>query len=520
MRGSGGLVALALAAATALGCGGAATVERGYGGVVVEGRYVAPEAYAAFLRGAIAEADGHAAEAVEAYEEAARRDRSSPEPWARLAELACRARGWDGPAAADVEHALGLDPGYAPAWEVRARCLLAGGRQVEAAAAAARAAALDPSADGANVLVARLGAGPAEARETLLALTRTAPDPLVAWDALAAWAQAHGDVASWAGALHEIVRLAPTRRFTVAHAAEELAGLGAIGSARSVAAAAVDASEEPLPAALTLAGRLAVDEAVARGVADDVRRRATRVRLGLGEAAARALLGGNATLARALAAEAAGDPTARGARLVVAASGGSDLTAAAEGVRVGDAPPSMAEVVAFGVTLAGTAPAPGALAAVASLVRDPLVAGDDRTVRPAVGLVLRGLLPANVLPADGAVELAAIAGIAPPESGPLDPRHEYLALALTHPDAPRARELGLRLAAVRRDDPIVLAAAARIDLARGGAIAVGAARALLAHDPADPLLASTALRLAEKVGDADVARRARAALAGRRVNAE
>ena len=37
-------------------------------------------------------------------------------------------------------------------------------------------------------------------------------------------------------------------------------------------------------------------------------------------------------------------------------------------------------------------------------------------------------------------------------------------------------------------------------------------RALLARDPADPLLAAVALRLAEKTGDAEVARRARETL--------
>jgi tetratricopeptide (TPR) repeat protein len=519
-----GRVALAVACAMGLGCAGSATVERAYGGTVVQGRYVSPEAYAAFLRGAIAEADGHVQEALAAYDEAASRDPSSPEPWARLGELWCRSRGWEGGGAPFVRHALELDPGYAPAWEVEARCLLAAGRQAEAAAAAARAAALDPRADGANVLLARLGTGRSEgaasAREALLALTRTAPDRVVAWEALAAWAQAHGDVASWASALRELVRLAPSRRSAVARGAEELAGLGAIGSARSVAAAAVDAAESPLAADAPLAARLAVDEAIARGGADEVRRRATRARLGLGEVAARALLGGNPALARALASEAASaDATARGARLVLAASGGGDVMAAAHDARPGDAVPSAAEVIAFGLALAVAAPSPGALAAIA---HEPLVAGDDRTVRPAVELVSRGMLDAGVLPPGGAVELAALAGGPPPDGGPLDPRHEYLALALTHPDAPRAHDLRARLAAVGADDPIVAAASALVDLAAGGAIAAGAPRALLSRDPADPLLAAMALRLAEKTGDADVERRARAVLAalgGRRVGA-
>ena len=524
MRAAGALV-VAVASAVGLGCAGPSTVERAYGGAVVEGRYVPPEAYAAFLRGAIAEADGHVEEAMVAYDEAARRDPSSPEPWARMGELACRSRGWDGGGAPFVRHALELDAAYAPAWDVEARCLLAAGRQADAAAAAARAAALDPRADGANVLLARLGGGQtdaaASAREALVALTRTAPDRVVAWDALATWAQAHGDVASWASALRELVRLAPARRSAVARAAEELAGLGAIGSARGVAAAAVDATEGPLPADAPLAARLAVDEAIARGSADEVRRRATRARIGVGEAAARALLAGNATLARLLAGEAAAaDPTARGARLVLAASGGGDLIAASLDARPGDAPTSAAELVAFGVALAGAAASPGAFAPLGSIAHAPLVPGDDRTVRPAVELVSRGLLEASLLPAGGAVELAALAGSSPRDPGPLDPRHEYLALALTHPDAPRVRELGIRLAAVGGDDPIVAAATALVELASSASVAPGAPRALLSRDPADPLLAAIALRLAEKIGDTDVARRARAALGHRRVGAD
>src|ERR1700735_4564948 len=105
-----------------LGCVGSTTVERGYGGAVVEGRYVSPEAYSAYLRGAIAEADGQVPEALAAYEGAGRRDSRSPEPWARMAALSCRVGGWSGTAAAQIDHALGLEPRYAPAWEIQAQC--------------------------------------------------------------------------------------------------------------------------------------------------------------------------------------------------------------------------------------------------------------------------------------------------------------------------------------------------------------------------------------------------------------
>ena len=74
-----GVLALA---ATAFACGACvhpATVERAYGGDVVQGRYVPPEAYAAFLRGALAEASGKVDDAVSSYREAARDDPASPE---------------------------------------------------------------------------------------------------------------------------------------------------------------------------------------------------------------------------------------------------------------------------------------------------------------------------------------------------------------------------------------------------------------------------------------------------------
>jgi hypothetical protein len=61
-------------------------------------------------------------------------------------------------------------------------------------------------------------------------------------------------------------------------------------------------------------------------------------------------------------------------------------------------------------------------------------------------------------------------------------------------------------------DPVVAAADALRTLGSDAVVAPDAPRLLLARNPADPLLAEVALRLAEKVGDRDVARRARAML--------
>jgi hypothetical protein len=509
--------------AACIGCAHHSTVERAYGGDVVEGHFVSPAAYAAFLRGAIAEAEGHANEALSAYGAAADFDPASPEPWARMAHVRCSSGGREGIAKAESElaHALDLDSGYARAWAVKAACAAARGDVAGQRAAAARAAELDPQGDGASILLARAGdAGGASmaSRQVLVALTVTAADPVAAWTAMASWAEAHGDVALWTRALIELARAAPERRDAIARSAEELAGAGNLGEGRAVAAAAIDASASALPTRLGLAARLAVDEAIARRDGGAVRRRAARAGLPLEEAAGRALLGGERAIARQLASStAAGDPGAFGARLVLAVADGADLGAALASRHPGDAPASAAALVALGVALMRVTPAVEARASLAAVPRLALVPGDDRVVRPAVELVSRGALPAEALPPDGAIELAVIRSAFPPSVHPapdalLDLRHRYLSLAFTQPGSPGTRELGERLHGVVASDPVVAAAAALVQLSTGASLAPDAAHALLARNPADPLLAAITLRLAEKVGDTDVAQRARETL--------
>ncbi len=158
MRWSGCLCALACAT-TMLGCIAGSGVERVYDGNVVEGRFVSGEAYAAFLRGAIADADGHAGEALRSYEEAAARQPRSAEMWTRIGELRCRQSPRDPSADAALSRAVAIDGGYAPAWAARATCALARGDTEAARVAARRAAMLDPGADDANALLARTSPG-------------------------------------------------------------------------------------------------------------------------------------------------------------------------------------------------------------------------------------------------------------------------------------------------------------------------------------------------------------------------
>jgi hypothetical protein len=124
----------------------------------------------------------------------------------------------------------------------------------------------------------------------------------------------------------------------------------------------------------------------------------------------------------------------------------------------------------------------------------------------------------TALPANGLVELAALRGassgeaLSPPDRRLLDARHQYLADALGDPRGPATRALGERLAGVAGTDPVVAAASALVQIASSAPIAAGAPAALLTRDPGDALLAATALRLANKTGDTDVATRARATL--------
>lgn len=143
------LLALLVSAGACAACTHPMSVERAYDGDVLQGRYVSPEAYAAFLRGALAEAGHRPHDAVQAYAEAARRDRASPEPWTRIAHIQCVSESKD-VAAADraLDRALALDPGYARAWEVKAECAGARGDVAGQRAAAARAVQLDRRATG------------------------------------------------------------------------------------------------------------------------------------------------------------------------------------------------------------------------------------------------------------------------------------------------------------------------------------------------------------------------------------
>src|SRR5262249_39676930 len=80
----------ALCCPLVLACAGGQRVVRVYDGRVVEGTFGRQEAYAAYLKGVIAEEAGDLRTALAAYEEAAREDDEDPEPLTRIASVRCR----------------------------------------------------------------------------------------------------------------------------------------------------------------------------------------------------------------------------------------------------------------------------------------------------------------------------------------------------------------------------------------------------------------------------------------------
>jgi tetratricopeptide (TPR) repeat protein len=508
-------LALTLVAA---GCAHEATVDRSYEGHVVAGRFIEPETYAAFLRGAIAEAAGDAGEALTAYSRAERLDPGRPEIWTRIGAVRCAANPRDAGADAAFERALAVDDADATVWAEKAKCARIRGDEIGARAAAGRASRASLGASPSRLARPDLGESDEAKEDSLVAFTVAAHLPHAALRALVAWGESHGEIALWARALVALARIAPLERDEVAQSAEALAGLGAVGPARLVAAAAVDASEQPLSSRYPLAARLAVDEAVARRDPQGVRERATRAHLALDEVAARALLAGDAAMARELASTLVrADPRDDGARVVIAAVEGSAAPMRTRNRGAAGGQVSGAAWIALAATRVHARSSERAQV-FAGIDHQAIVAGDELVERPAAELASRGLVDPTELSADAGIELRVLRGGLPgegwalPPPGAVDARHEYLALALAQPSAGRTRELGERLTHLNPDDRIVVVARSLVLLASGAPIPPATAQTLLARDSADPLIAAAALRVAEKTGEFDIAKRARAAL--------
>jgi tetratricopeptide (TPR) repeat protein len=174
------------------------------GGHRVQGRFVADEAYAAYLKGVVLETQGRIDLAMAAYGEAIEHDPESAELWTRLGVLRCSeatkpggpvktAGPWDA-----FTRASEIDPGYEETWTERARCHLKRGELDGAARAARVAVSLDPDRPEPAILLAlvleRQGQTD-EARRWLDGLIARDPWSIVAHEAMAAFAtRARDDV--------------------------------------------------------------------------------------------------------------------------------------------------------------------------------------------------------------------------------------------------------------------------------------------------------------------------------------
>lgn len=148
-------LSLALCVSCAVGSSG---VTRIAGGVRYEGRFINPEAYAAYLLGVEREARGQFSEAVAAYLEAHAEDPDSPEIWARIGAVRCfSSEPQIGPAAArtSFERGLKTDPEYYGNYLERARCAERASDFPSALRDATAAVARRPDDEPANLLVAR-----------------------------------------------------------------------------------------------------------------------------------------------------------------------------------------------------------------------------------------------------------------------------------------------------------------------------------------------------------------------------
>lgn len=127
-------------------------VVRIFDGREVSGRWVSPEAYAAFTEATLQEARGNRGAAVAAYERAIAEDAENAMAWGRIGALRCT----EAPTEADraFARAEALDSELAAPWMARAECALERRDARGAVSHSLRAVALAPDDGEANMLVA------------------------------------------------------------------------------------------------------------------------------------------------------------------------------------------------------------------------------------------------------------------------------------------------------------------------------------------------------------------------------
>ncbi len=293
-----GLAALASALALAA-CIEPPPVVRVVDGRTSEGRFVAPESYELFLRGEIALDAGEPLHAIAAFEALSISDPLDALVWWKLASALCLDNVHDARISRALDRALALEPqlrGADPAISPCRRVALAAG------------AVADASSE-------------ATGRDRLLGAA-LADGATLSWQAVRAWAAAHGDDGLEVLAAKRLAGRSDASTLELAARASATAGQGRVALARAIAAAVVDAPGEALRPAHREVARLAIDEALARGDESLASKRAARGATSLTDVAARALAMGRYSIATKLAELVRlADPADVDARMVLLAAG-------------------------------------------------------------------------------------------------------------------------------------------------------------------------------------------------------
>lgn len=530
------VVAIGLGALAAA-CAGDPKVVRVYDGRLIEGAFVPPEAYASYLRGALAEEAGDLRSALSAYEQAADADDEDPEPFTRIGDVRCRLDVNDKGADEALARALRIDRTYAPALAASARCAAARGSATEALALVDKIAPEDRASVSLEALFARIAAQRPESavdrrsRQRVIALTLASGEHAAAWEALIAWGRGRSDGELLARGFEGLVRVAPTRSGEVEAGAIELLGAGQAVLARRVAAAIADVPPERGVRGVgdPTVARLAVDHALLAGDGARAERRAIRGHVPLSEVAARALILERPTLAAEMArAVLAADPSAGCAEMVLVALAARQGRSPSEAERArGRQPstdrPAAACVLLVAERLATLGDAETARLWAAQVAPAPMAPHDPVAGPLAVDLAARGTVPEVSLPLELRLELAARRREAPPpidvaglDPHAIDQKHMLLWHMLVDPAGGPAKALLSRLHGAADRDPIIGFSLARAALftaaAEGTSDLWTPVRRAIASAPSDPLLLAVALEIAKKGGRVEEVSPARARL--------
>ena len=203
-----------LAGVVITGCFSSGTVTRMANGRTIEGRFVGDEAYSAYLRGVVLEAEGRPSEASAAYRDGLRHDPKSPELWTRLGAMRCAISPREAGVFNPLNQALRLDATYEETWTERSRCHLRRDETADAYLAARRAVELDPNRTApvlALTAVLERQGKTADAARWLDGLAIREPS-IEGYQAMAALAARTGDASRRAAAEMALAQLRPSAR--------------------------------------------------------------------------------------------------------------------------------------------------------------------------------------------------------------------------------------------------------------------------------------------------------------------